>query len=81
MPQSKKRVHTHQQHHNPENLTKTTKKSNAVPAGVIFFGLIGLGISYFAVGASIIWLIVGALIGAIGGYYFGHQIDKAFSKK
>ena len=81
MPQSKKRPHSHPQHHSEHvNHPKETKKSNAVIAGIVFFSLIGLGISLFLASTDILWLIVWAVVGAVGGYFFGHEIDKAFSK-
>ncbi len=80
MPRSKKRKH-HHDHHTPPSLIKTGKKRNAVLVAVVFFGLLGLGIAYFAAGASIGWLIAGAAVGALAGYFFGRQIDSAASKK
>jgi hypothetical protein len=55
--------------------------NKAVLAGIILFSIIGLGISYSAAGANIIWLAVGTIIGAVGGYFFGHQLNKAFTNK
>ncbi len=80
MPQSKKRKH-HQSHHTPSHQQEPQKNSRAVLASVIFFALAGLGISFFAAGSDIVWLIVGTIAGVIGGYFFGHQVDKALTKK
>lgn len=83
MPKSKTRKH-HHDFHPPANAVKSKKNRSAVSVSMIFFALIGIGIAYFAAGASplwFVWLAVGAIIGAVGGYYFGHQIDKSFSKK
>ena len=80
MPQSKKRKPQHEQHH-PANTEKTKKHNSAVLVAVIFFCLLGTGIAYFAAGTSLLWLLAGAAGGAIAGYFFGHQIDKALSKK
>ena len=83
MPQSKKRK-KHHDYHPPANAEKSKKNRSAVTVGIVFFALIGVGIGYFASGTSslwVLWLIVGAVVGAIGGYFFGHQIDKSFSKK
>jgi ABC-type dipeptide/oligopeptide/nickel transport system permease subunit len=52
-----------------------------VLVSVIFFCLFGMGIAYFAAGSSLLWLMIGAAAGAVAGYFFGHQIDKALSKK
>ena len=76
MPQSKKRKH-HHEYRAPANAVKAKKGRSAVVVSSIFFGLIGIGIAYFAM----VWLIIGAIAGATGGYFFGRQIDKSFSKK
>lgn len=83
MPRSKKRKH-HHEFQPPANAVKSKKNRSAVLVSLIFFGLIGVGIAFFAVGSSglnALWLIAGAVLGAIGGYFFGRQIDKSFSKK
>lgn len=79
MPRSKKRKHHHEQHI-PPHTVKSENSRSAVKVAVIFFGLLGLGIAYFAAGASIPWLIAGAAVGAIAGYFFGKQIDRSFSR-
>ena len=83
MPQSKNRQehYQHLQHHNPPKRSGPAKTNNTIIAGIIFFGIIGLGIGFFAAGSNIIALVAGALIGGIGGYLFGRQMNKAFSKK
>ena len=83
MPESKSRHphHAHQQNHPAPPHAKPAKANRAVIVAVIFFALLGLGISYFLKPESTPALIAGALIGAIAGYFFGHQIDKALSKK
>ena len=80
MPRSKKRKH-HHDHQTPAGLVKTGKRRSAVLVAAIFFGLLGLGIAYFAAGASVLWLVIGAVVGATAGYFFGHQIDSAAAKK
>jgi hypothetical protein len=80
MPQSKKRKH-HHEHHQTPNIQKAKKNRSAVLVAGIFFSLLGIGIAYFAAGASLLWLLIGAAAGGIGGYFFGHQIDRALSKK
>lgn len=83
MPRSKKRKH-HHEYRPPANAVKSKKNRSAVTIGIVFFALIGIGIGYFAAGTSALWplwLLAGAVIGSIGGYYFGKQIDKSFSKK
>jgi hypothetical protein len=80
MPKSKTRKH-HHEFHPPANAEKVKKNKSAILVAGIFFCLLGLGIAYFAAGTSPLWLLSGAVAGAIGGYFFGLQIDKSFSKK
>jgi uncharacterized membrane protein YqgA involved in biofilm formation len=79
MAKSKKRKH-HHDFHPPTHTTKVQKSKSAVLVASIFFCLLGIGIAYFADGANLLWLLIGAAAGAVGGYYFGLQIDKSFSK-
>lgn len=71
----------HHEYHPPANAVKSQKNKSAVIVAAIFFGLIGVGIAFFAAGSNAWWLIAGAILGVVGGYFFGHQIDKSFSKK
>lgn len=80
MPQSRKRK-PHHDHHQTAHTEKATKKNSAVLVAIIFFGLLGAGIAWFAAGDSIVWLLLGAAAGGVAGYFFGHQIDKALAKK
>lgn len=78
MPQSRKRK---SQLHPTAGSAKAKKARSAVPVAGIFLCLLGMGIAYFAAGANLVWLSVGAVTGAVGGCLFGLQIDKSFSKK
>jgi uncharacterized protein HemX len=80
MAKSKKRKH-HHDFHPPAHTAKEQKNKSAVLVAGIFFSVLGIGIAYFAFGTNLLWLIIGAVAGAIGGYFFGLQIDKSFSKK
>lgn len=83
MPKSKQRK-KHHDYQPPANAVKSKKNKSAVTVAMVFFALIGIGIAYFAAGTSqlwLLWLLVGAIIGAVAGYYFGRQIDKSFAKK
>lgn len=83
MPQSKKRHHSHHQHqqqHAPGNKPPVTKSGRVVKAAIIFFSIIGLLIGYFIAGAEIPWLITGAAIGGVAGYFFGRQMNNTLSK-
>ncbi|MEO6541416.1 MAG: hypothetical protein ABIN74_10510 [Ferruginibacter sp.] len=82
MPRSKTRKN-HHDYRAPANAVKSKKNKSAVTIGIVFFALIGMGIAYFAAGSTslwLLWLIAGAVIGSIAGYYFGRQIDKSFDK-
>jgi len=58
------------------------KRANRiVTVVVIIFGLLGMGITFFAAGSDIVWLSAGTLAGLIFGYFFGLQIVKGLSKK
>ncbi|HET9824066.1 MAG TPA: hypothetical protein VFP87_01965 [Chitinophagaceae bacterium] len=57
-----------------------SKRKTATTVFVIFLGLFGLGIGYFAAG-SILSLIVGAIIGTLVGYFIGYNLDKMATRK
>ena len=58
-----------------------SKRANGiVTVAVIIFGLLGMGITFFATGSNIIWLSAGTVSGLIFGYFFGLQIVKGLSK-
>ena len=80
MPRSKRRKPHHDQGHQG-GLIKSEKNRSAVGVAVVFCAFVGLGIAYFAAGSSVLWLIVGLVLGAMGGYFFGKQLDRSFSKK
>lgn len=83
MPRSKKRK-KHHDYQPPANAVKSKKNRSAVTISMVFLGLIGIGMAYFAGGSKplwLLWLLIGAIIGSVAGYYFGRQIDKSFAKK
>jgi membrane associated rhomboid family serine protease len=84
MPESKSRhPHKHPSHHDkpPVAHAKHQKTNQSIIVAVIFFALIGLGISYFIGSGSVAGLIIGTLIGGIAGYIFGKQVNKSLLKK
>jgi len=84
MPQSKSRhPHKHTTHHNTPGtaIPKPKKTNRSIIVTMIFFGLIGLGISYFLAGDSVIGLIIGAVIGGGVGYIFARQVNKSLVGK
>ena len=80
MPRSKIRKN-HHDYRPPANAVKAKKNKSAVLVSVIFLGLTGIGIAFFAAGSNALWLIVGAVTGAVAGYFSGGRINKAFSNK
>lgn len=42
----------------------------------ILFAIFGLGIAFFAGGTNWVYLLVGALLGAVIGYYAGKSMEK-----
>jgi hypothetical protein len=83
MPQSKSRhPHKNVQQHKPAGVPPKAKKTNrSIVVTVIFFALIGLGISYFIAGSDITGLIIGLIAGSIAGYIFAMQVNKDLTKK
>ncbi len=84
MPESKSRhPHKHSPHYNENSdiHAKPKKANNAIVVAVLFFGLLGLGFSFFINGSSIPVLVAGAVVGGIAGFLFGNQINKKISRK
>jgi hypothetical protein len=82
MPSSKKRQHHHKQqqasHTMPTGGSKTSER--IVAATVVLFAVVGLGIAYFASDGKIAWVLAGAVIGGIAGYFFGKALKKGLLK-
>jgi len=76
--------HTKKKKHSPHphvpQIKKDIKKYRVIAVVVIFFSLFGAGIAFFAAGNNVIWLVTGALIGAVCGYFFGRQIVQGLFK-
>ncbi len=83
MPSSKNRNQhknaTHQKSSITHPSSKKTNKASVVVA--LFFGLLGLGISFFINGSNALGLLLGAVIGGAIGAIFGYLIAKNLSKK
>ncbi len=75
----KKRKHPHYTNTPKQASGKTYNR--VIPVSIIIFILFGLGITFFAAGFNIKWLITGAIIGAVCGFLFGYQIAKGLSKR
>lgn len=81
MPESKNRPQHHPHPHPLPPKARPKKNNKAVITGIIFFALLGVGIGYFIGGDGLVALGSGGIVGAIAGYFFGHQIDKALKTK
>lgn len=82
MPQSKNRPgHQHHSHRGTKNPGNPKIKSSPVVIAVVFFAVLGLGISYFVAAGSTTALIIGTVVGAAVGYIFGKQIKQSMSTK
>ena len=79
MSQPKKRKHSH--YTNTPKVQKGIIYHKVIPVTVIIFIVFGMGISSFAAGFDIKWIITGAVIGGACGFLFGYQIAKGLSKK
>ena len=82
MPQSKNRPgHQHHSHRGTKNPGNPKIKSSPVIIALVFFAVLGLGISYFVGEGSTTALVIGAVVGAAIGYIFGQQVKQSMSKK
>ena len=83
MPQSKNRPGHHQHHPHPATPHRGKPKAKASPViiTVLFFALLGFGISYFVAGGSASALLIGGIVGVACGYIFVQQLTKTISKK
>ena len=57
-----------------------SKRKTATMVFMIFLGIFGLGIGYFAAG-SIASLVIGAIVGSVIGYLIGYNLDKMARRK
>jgi hypothetical protein len=79
MPQSRHR-HKHQRHHpnDPVHQTHTGKSArrNPVIIMVVFVGILGIILALISAGADPVWLLAGALGGALIGYFIGKRMSR-----
>ncbi len=83
MPQSKSRK-GHKQHHQhePQHGTPHTNKNNrTLIVPMIIFATLGLGIGFFINSDSAPTWIASTLLGALAGFIFGKQVEKAAKKR
>jgi hypothetical protein len=74
--------HRHKKYHPAQYhpVNSKSRRKTATTIFIIFLGVFGLGIGYFAAG-SIGSLIIGAVIGGVVGYLIGHNLDKMATRK
>ena len=74
--------HRHKKYHPAQYhpASPRSKRKTATTVFIIFLGLFGLGIGYFAAG-SIAALIIGAIVGSVLGYLIGYNLDKMATRK
>lgn len=84
MPNSR---HRHKGHHHAHPQTvhphtvKAKPKRSAATLMAIFIGVFGLAAGAFFSRYNVMWIVVGAAIGAVTGYLIGSGIDRTFAKK
>jgi NAD/NADP transhydrogenase beta subunit len=71
----KEHVRQFKQEHESANPASSSSKAKTTNLFTIIGAATGLGISYFAAGADILWLAVGLVAGGIIGFYIGRKID------
>ncbi|HMG67493.1 MAG TPA: glycine zipper domain-containing protein [Chitinophagaceae bacterium] len=69
----------HPQKHHPTATSKARRRGGTI-VFIIFLGIFGLGIGYFASG-TITAVVIGAVIGGFIGYVIGHNLDNLARKK
>lgn len=84
MPQSKNRKGHKQHHHQHEpqhGKPNTNKSKRTLVVPMIIFATLGLGIGFFINSGSAATWIASTLLGAVAGFIFGKQVEKAAKKK
>lgn len=74
--------HRHKKYHPAQYhpVGSKSKRKTATMVFIIFLGIFGLGLGYFAAG-SIASLVIGAIVGSVIGYLIGYNLDKMASRK
>jgi uncharacterized membrane protein YfcA len=79
MPSSRRRPGQHHYAKNPPSAPK--ERTDARTFWAIMMGVFGLIIAYFASGNNVVALAIGAIVGAIAGYYIGRSMEKEAPRK
>ena len=78
------RSHHRKKHKEHLRQFRHSQETNAIKSGKgktigMFTGLgaaLGFAVSYFATQASVLWIAIGILAGAVIGFYIGRKIDE-----
>lgn len=81
MPHSSQQHKHKHQHHPAHTAGKPKAKRKAAVVLAVIGAIVGAFIAYITSNESAGWIIAGACLGIIAGYFFGHNIDKAVEKK
>lgn len=80
MAQSRHR-HKHAHHPAHPHPTNSARRPPARGKGtrimMVFLGTLGVFVAYISAGPELLWLIAGALLGAVAGYFVGRSMDRA----
>jgi uncharacterized membrane protein YfcA len=79
MPSSRRRPGQHHYAKNPPAPHK--ERTDGRTFWAIMMGVFGLIIAYFASGNNVVALVIGALVGAVAGYYIGKSMEKDIPRK
>lgn len=79
MPSSRRRPGQHHYAKNPP--TPPKERTDGRTFWATMMGVFGLIIAYFASGNNALILAIGALVGALAGYYIGKSMEKEAPRK
>ncbi|WP_276481777.1 hypothetical protein [Paraflavitalea pollutisoli] len=74
-----KHGHHHAHPHPPSNhqVRRQAARGKGSRIMMIFLGTLGVFVAYISAGPELLWLIAGALLGVVGGYFVGRSMDRA----
>ena len=56
-------------------VSSTRAKSKASGIFTVGGAIIGLAVTYFGTQGSLVWILIGAIAGGVGGYLIGRKVD------
>lgn len=73
----KHREHVKQFRHSHDTAVSSAgSNGKAITIVMIIGALVGFAVAFFASGGVLLWMTVGLILGAIGGYFAGKKIDE-----